>query len=53
MMAFTSAQKTALGALAVIAAFTCTPTFAQKYPITDAQRSTAQQVAEKGIPVSE
>lgn len=53
MMAFTSAQKTALGALAVIAAFTCTPTFAQKYPITDAQRSTAQQVAERGIPVSE
>ena len=53
MMAFTSAQKTALGALAVIAAFTCTPTFAQKYPSTDAQRSTAQQVAEKGIPVSE
>lgn len=53
MMAFTSAQKTALGALAVIAAFTCTPTFAQKYPITDAQRSTAQQVSEKGIPVSE
>lgn len=53
MMAFTSAQKTALGALAVIAAFTCTPTFAQKYPITDAQRSTAKQVAEKGIPVSE
>lgn len=53
MMAFTSAQKTALGALAVIAAFTCTPTFAQKHPITDAQRSTAQQVAEKGIPVSE
>ena len=52
-MAFTSAQKTALGALAVIAAFTCTPTFAQKYPITEAQRSTAQQVAEKGIPVSE
>ncbi len=52
-MAFTSAQKTALGALAVIAAFTCTPTFAQKYSITDAQRSTAQQVAEKGIPVSE
>ena len=52
-MAFTSAQKTALGALAVVAAFTCTPTFAQKYPITDAQRSTAQQVAEKGIPVSE
>lgn len=52
-MAFTSAQKTALGALAVIAAFTCTPTFAQKYPITDAQRSTAHQVAEKGIPVSE
>ena len=52
-MAFTSAQKTALGALAVIAAFTCTPTFAQKYPITDAQRSTAQQVADKGIPVSE
>ena len=52
-MAFTSAQKTALGALAVIAAFTCTPTCAQKYPITDAQRSTAQQVAEKGIPVSE
>ena len=53
MMAFTSAQKTALGALAVIAAFTCTPTFAQKYPITDAQRSTAHQVAEKGVPVSE
>ena len=53
MMAFTSAQKTASGALAVIAAFTCTPTFAQKYPITDAQRSTAQQVAEKGVPVSE
>ena len=52
-MAFTSAQKTALGALEVIAAFTCTPTSAQKYPITDAQRSTAQQVAEKGIPVSE
>lgn len=52
-MAFTSAQKTALGALAVIAAFTCTPTFAQKYPITEAQRSTAQQVAERGIPVSE
>lgn len=52
-MAFTSAQKTALGALAVIAAFTCTPTFAQKYPITDAQRSTAHQVAEKGVPVSE
>ena len=52
-MAFTSAQKTALGALAVIAAFTCTPTFAQIYPITDAQRSTAHQVAEKGVPVSE
>ena len=52
-MAFTSAQKTALGALAVIAAFTCAPTFAQKYPITDAQRSTAHQVAEKGVPVSD
>lgn len=54
MMTFNSAQRTALGALTVIAAaLTCTPALAQKYPISDAQRSTAQQVSEKGIPVSE
>ncbi len=53
-MTFNSAQRTALGALTVIAAaLTCTPALAQKYPISDAQRSTAQQVSEKGIPVSE
>eukprot|EP01034_Spumella_vulgaris_P045521 gene45521-56704_t len=54
MMTFSSAQRTALGALTVIAAaFACTPALAQKYPISDAQRSTAQQVSEKGIPISE
>ena len=54
MMTFSSAQRTALGALTVIAAaLACTPALAQKYPISDAQRSTAQQVSEKGIPISE
>lgn len=54
MMAITSVQRTAVGALTIVAAaLACTPAMAQKYPITDAQRSTAQQVSEKGIPVSE
>lgn len=46
-----------LGAWTVLAALAAslvaTPALAQKFPITPAQRSTAQQVAQAGVPLSE
>ena len=38
---------------AVAAALASTPALAQKFPITTEQRSTAQQVAQMGVPLSE
>ena len=44
----------AIAALVAIAgAVTSTTALAQKYPITNAQRDTANQVAQKGVPLSE
>jgi hypothetical protein len=55
MTAFTSVQRKALGALTIIAGATLVtlPAHAQNYPVTSAQRATAQQVSERGIPVAE
>lgn len=57
MTAFTSVRQTALGALTVFAAaLPVTPAQAQhylNYPITNGQRATAQQVAQRGVPLSE
>ena len=54
MSAFTSVRRTALGALTIIAgALLVTPAHAQNYPISSGQRATAQQVSERGIPLSE
>ncbi|HSH91675.1 MAG TPA: LysM domain-containing protein [Ramlibacter sp.] len=45
---------TAWAALAAVAlGFVATPTLAQKFPITPGQRSTAEQVATQGVPLSE
>lgn len=47
-------RVTALGALALLAGAALAPAAqAQNYPITSEQRSTAQQVASRGIPLSE
>ena len=47
-------MQTAGGAAALLAAALGTaPAWAQNYPITPAQRSTAQQVARQGVPVAE
>ena len=54
MTAFTSVRRTALGALTVTAAAVlCAPAQAQNYPISSTQRTTAQQVAERGVPLAE
>ena len=54
MTAFTSVRRTALGALSIIAgAMLAAPVQAQNYPISGGQRATAQQVSERGIPLSE
>ena len=54
MTAFTSVRRTALGALSIIAgAMLVAPVQAQNYPISGGQRATAQQVSERGIPLSE
>uniref|UniRef100_UPI00406D0F85 LysM peptidoglycan-binding domain-containing protein n=1 Tax=Rhodoferax sp. GW822-FHT02A01 TaxID=3141537 RepID=UPI00406D0F85 len=47
-------SKVALAALtALSSALLIAPAFAQNYPITPAQRATANQVAQKGVPLSE
>lgn len=54
MTAFTSVRRTALGALSIIAgAMLVAPVQAQNYPISGGQRATAQQVSERGVPLSE
>lgn len=55
MTAFTSVRRTALGALTIIAGATLVvaPAQAQNYPISASQRATAQQVSERGVPLSE
>lgn len=54
MTAFTSVRRTALGALTIIAgALLVAPAQAQTPPISSGQRATAQQVSERGIPLSE
>ena len=55
MTAFTRVRRTALGALTIIAGavLITLPAQAQNYPISGAQRATAQQVSERGIPLSE
>ncbi|MFT4241635.1 MAG: LysM domain-containing protein [Acidovorax sp.] len=55
MTAFTSVRRTALGALTIIAGaiLVVAPAQAQNYPITPHQRATAQQVSERGVPLSE
>ena len=54
MTAFTSVRRTALGALTIIAgAMLVMPVQAQNYPISGGQRATAQQVAERGVPLEE
>lgn len=55
MTAFTSMRRNALGALTILAGATlCTlSAHAQGYPVSGDQRATAQQVSERGIPLSE
>lgn len=54
MMAFTSVRRTALGAFFVAAgAVLVMPAQAQNFPVSSGQRATAQQVAERGIPLAE
>ncbi len=54
MTAFTSVQRTALGALTLLAgAMLVVPVQAQNHPISSGQRATAQQVAERGVPLEE
>ena len=54
MTAFTSVRRTALGALTIIAgAMLVMPVQAQNYSISGGQRATAQQVAERGVPLEE
>lgn len=54
MTAFTSVRRTALGALTLLAgAMLAAPVQAQNFPISSGQRATAQQVSERGIPLSE
>lgn len=54
MTAFTSVRRTALGALTLVAgALLAAPVQAQSYPVSSGQRATAQEVSERGIPLSE
>lgn len=54
MTAFSSVRRTALGALTIIAgAMLVMPVQAQNYPISSDQRATAQQVAQRGVPLEE
>ena len=54
MTALASVQRTALSALTLLAgALVVLPAQAQNYPISSGQRATAQQVAERGIPLQE
>lgn len=54
MSAFTGVRRTALGALTIIAGtLLVTPAHAQNHPISSGQRATAQQAAERGIPLAE
>ena len=55
MTAFTSVRRTALGALTIIAGavLVAAPAQAQNYPVSSGQRATAQQVSERGVPLSE
>ncbi|MCI5067203.1 LysM peptidoglycan-binding domain-containing protein [Acidovorax sp.] len=54
MTAFTSVRQTALGALTIIAGVLLgSSAQAQNYPVSSDQRATAQQVSERGIPLSE
>lgn len=45
--------RTLVGVAAALAVFSTGSAWAQKYPITQQQRSTANQTAETGIPISE
>lgn len=47
------ARNTAVGALALAGLLAVGAAQAQKYPITPAQRATAQEVASRGVPLSE
>ncbi|MDD2544859.1 MAG: LysM domain-containing protein [Burkholderiaceae bacterium] len=54
MTAFTTVQRTGLGALAVwVGACGVLPAQAQNYPVLPVQRATAQQVAQRGVPLAE
>lgn len=54
MTATTRLRRTALGALTLAAgALLAAPAQAQNYPVSSNQRATAQQVAERGVPLSE
>ena len=55
MTAFTSVQRTALGALTIFAGamLVVSAAQAQNYPISSGQRATAQQVSERGVPLTE
>ena len=54
MAAFSGMQGATLGAVTLICAALASPlALAQGHPVTDGQRSTAQQVAAQGIPLSE
>lgn len=54
MTAFTSVRRTALGALTMIAgALLLAPAHAQNHSVSGGQRATAQQVSDRGIPLSE
>ena len=53
MTATFSLTSQALAALAVLAGLASTPALAQNFPITPGQRSTAEQVAQAGVPLSE
>ncbi|WP_422844537.1 LysM peptidoglycan-binding domain-containing protein [Acidovorax sp. M2(2025)] len=54
MTASTRLRRTALGALTLAAgALLAAPAQAQNYPVSSSQRATAQQVAERGVPLSE
>ena len=47
-------SKVALAALAALtSALAANPSWAQSFPITPAQKATANEVAQKGIPLSE
>lgn len=54
MAAFSGMQRATLGAVTLICAALASPlALAQGHPVTDGQRSTAQQVAAQGVPLAE